>query len=259
MADFLNLVQNENMKIYRRVRTWVMSAILLFIPLALSIIGRFVDENPVMWGYVMAESDLAVMLLTIFAVVIAADCVAGEFSSGTIKLLLIRPWSRTKILLSKYLALLVYIILNLAVFFGLTLLLNFLLFGGGGSDYPVREGWTPLGHAAAWYGLNLIEMVVIVTMAFMISSVFRSGGLAIGLSIFLLLGGGIISGLLSLIDKPWVDYVLFLHLGLEQHLLVDRWTFHDYSLGFSLGVLAGYYVLFLALSWYVFNRRDVAA
>lgn len=257
MADFLNLVQNENMKIYRRVRTWVMSAILLFIPLAISITGRFIDEQPNMWSYVMSESDLAVILLTIFAVVIAADSVAGEFSGGTIKLLLIRPWSRTKILLSKYLALLVYIILNLAVFFGLTLLLNFLLFGGG-SDYPVREGWTPLGHAAAWYGLNLIEMTVIVTMAFMISSVFRSGGLAIGLSIFLLLGGGIISGLLSLIDKPWVDYVLFLHLGLERHL-VGGLMFRDHSLGFSLGVLAGYYVLFLALSWYVFNRRDVAA
>jgi len=258
LADFLNLVRNENMKIYYRVRTWVMSAILLVLPLAMSIIGRFVDDSPNMWSYVMLESGLMTMLLSIFAVVMAADSVAGEFSNGTIKLLLIRPWSRNKILLSKYLALLCYIVLNLAVFFALTLLLNFVLFGGGDSGSSIPSGWSPFGYVTAWYGLNLIEMAVVATMAFMISSVFRSGGLAIGLSIFALLGSGIISSLLSLIDKPWIDYVLFMHFGLERYLNAGE-LFRGHSLGFSLGVLAGYYVLFLALSWYVFNRRDVAS
>ena len=31
------------------------------------------------------------------------------------------------------------------------------------------------------------------------------------------------------------------------------------TLGFSLSVLAGYYIVFLALSWFVFTKRDVAA
>lgn len=47
-------------------------------------------------------------LVTIFLVVAAALVVANEYSAGTIRLLLIRPRSRRKILASKYLAVLVY-------------------------------------------------------------------------------------------------------------------------------------------------------
>lgn len=259
MFEFLKLVQNENMKIYRRSRTWVMLAIMLAIPLVITLVGFFYDESPNMWSYARREAQSALMLVTIFAVVIAADAVAGEFSSGTIKLLLIRPWSRSKILLSKYIALLLFILLSQALLFAFTLLLNFILFGSGGDYmYPNQGSLSHFGYLAAFYGLSLIEMIVTVTMAFMISTVFRSGSLAIGLSIFMLLGGQIIAGLLAWLDKPWVDYILFLHFGLSQHLDGFR-ILPDRTLGFSLGVLAGYYVIFMALSWYVFNRRDVAA
>lgn len=47
-------------------------------------------------------------VLTVFMVVAAAMTVANEYSSGTIRLLLIRPRSRAKILLSKYLAVMTY-------------------------------------------------------------------------------------------------------------------------------------------------------
>ena len=259
MFEFLKLVQNENMKIYRRVRTWVMFAIMLAIPLAMSVIGLLYGEDPDMWAYARSEALAVLTLMSIFAVVIAADSVAGEFSSGTIKLLLIRPWSRSKILLSKYLALALFMLLSMALLFVFTLLLNLALFGSGGDyTFPNQGSMSHFAYLAAFYGLSLIEMVVTVTMAFMISTVFRSGSLAIGLSIFVLLGGQIIASLLEWLDKPWVDYILFLHFGLQRHL-AGYPMIADRTLGFSLGVLAGYYVIFMALSWYVFNRRDVAA
>ena len=110
----------------------------------------------------------------------------------------------------------------------------------------------------SYYGLNLIQIIVTVTMAFMISTVFRSGALAIGLSIFLLLGGNMMAALLSLLDKPWVDYMLFMNYGLSTYVSGGT-PIPDRPFGFSLAVLAGYYVIFIALSWYVFRRRDVAA
>ncbi|MFD2875395.1 ABC transporter permease [Paenibacillus rhizoplanae] len=45
----------------------------------------------------------------------AADSVAGEFTWGTIKLLLIRPWSRSKILLSKYISLVIFSLVSTGV------------------------------------------------------------------------------------------------------------------------------------------------
>ena len=40
-----------------------------------------------------------------------------------------------------------------------------------------------------YYGLASIEMIMLATMAFMISSVFRNSSLAIGLSLFLMFTG----------------------------------------------------------------------
>lgn len=261
MFEFLKLVQNENMKIYRRARTWVMLAIVLLIPLGIAIGALTLDNAPSMWRYTQVDIIVASWLISTFAVVVAADIVAGEFSSGTIKLLLIRPWTRSKILLSKYIALLLFVLFFLAAFFLFSLLVNGVLLGfSGGEEVMPADGGqrSPLAWLSGYFGFRLIEIVVTVTLAFMISTVFRSSALAIGLSVFMLFGGSILSSILSLIDKPWVDYILFMNFGLAAYL--DGGTPIDgRPLGFSLAVLAGYYVIFIALSWSVFSRRDVAA
>jgi ABC-2 type transport system permease protein len=56
-------------------------------------------SNP--WSALLTFSGLVEMVM-VLAIVIAADMVAGEYAAGTMKLLLIRPHSRTKILFSKW-------------------------------------------------------------------------------------------------------------------------------------------------------------
>lgn len=259
MVDFIRLVRNENMKIYRRLRTWIMFAIMLIIPLGISIGAMALEADPDMWFFSYLEAEVVLSLITIFAVIIAADSVAGEFSTGTIKLLLIRPWSRSKILLSKYVSLLLFMLFFTVSLLLFTLLVNGVLFGSNGEyTYPNQGSRSYIVYLLSYYGLNLIQIIVTVTMAFMISTVFRSSALAIGLSIFLLLGGNMMAALLSLLDKPWVDYVLFMNYGLSTYVSGGT-PIPDRPFGFSLAVLAGYYVIFIALSWYVFRRRDVAA
>lgn len=236
-----------------------MIAITLVLPAAITIIGASVEGSADMWSYSWLEAQILLSLVTIFVVVVSADSVAGEFSSGTIKLLLIRPWSRSKILLSKYISLLLFALLLTVLLFGFTLLLNWAVFGSGAPEQFQNQGdMSHFAYMAALYGYEFIGLIITVTMAFMISTVFRSGGLAIGLSIFLLLSGSMIASLFLLFDKPWVDYVLFLHMGLSQHLTGTP-IIEGGTLGFSLAVLAVYYAIFIALTWYVFNKRDVAA
>ena len=75
-----------------------------------------------------------------------------------------------------------------------------------------------LAYLLAYYGYGAIELLIVVTMAFMISSVFRSGVLAIVLAIMLLFGGSMLSMIFAALDKDWADYLLFLHLDLTNHL-----------------------------------------
>jgi len=266
LFDFLQLVRNENMKLYRRVRTWIMLGMITVLVLAISIIAKIVSDGDVdNWSMMSIEAMVLFQLVTIFTVVVSADSVAGEFSTGTIKLLLIRPWSRSKILLSKYISLLMFALVQAALLYVLTFVVNMLLFGYGGSveaQNAFNSDMNPLGYMLLYYFYQFLGLIIIVTMAFMLSTVFRSSGLAIGLSIFLLLGGSTIAGMLSMLDYAWVDYILFLHLNLTQYMgSSDAGGImgEGMTLGFSLSVLAVYYVVFIALTWLIFNKRDVAA
>jgi ABC-2 type transport system permease protein len=258
------------MKIYLRARTWIMYGFIVLLPVFVSILFYAVSSNrgdpPSNWSAMWIETATMTYLVTIFTVVVSADSVAGEFASGTIKLLLIRPWSRSSILLSKYVSVLLLGLAMTAATFIVTLLVNLILFGYSASpgDLPVQaNGRSPLETMLLVYLLQFISLIVVATFGFMMSSAFRSGALAIGLSIFLLLSGSLITGLLSLVDKPWVKFVLFPHLQLTSYLEGSGASGpvpnHPTTLGFSLAVLAAYFILFNAVSWIVFRRRDVAA
>lgn len=264
MGNFFPLIQNENMKIYRRPRTWVMSGILLVLVLAISIMWLiFGGRDASMWDVAFLESSILFLLVTIFTVVIAAGGVAEEFTSGTIKLLLIRPWSRSKILLSKYISIMLFAILLAILLFGSTILINWICFGIN-ADPAIKPGFmgidqaSPVSYMLKYYGLTLISLVVTVTLAFMLSTVFRSSGLAIGMALFLLLGVNSFIGLIAMLKYEWIDYLLFIHLNLTQYLDGNPMR-EGMTLGFSLGVLAVYYVIFVTLTWYVFSKRDVAS
>lgn len=264
MADFFNLVRNENMKIYRRPRTYVMSGILVGLVLIISIIWLATGgRDSSMWDVAFIQSSILFLLVTIFTVIVAAGSVAEEFSTGTIKLLLIRPWSRSKILLSKYISVVMFAILQSVLLLVSVWFINWLCFGIGNegmviSNMPIQSGSGAVGYMLEYYGLTLITSIMTVTMAFMLSTIFRSSALAIGIALFMMLIVNNVASLLIFLKYKWVDYVLFIHLNLTQYM-GDFQPREGMSLGFSLGVLAGYYVLFMALTWLVFNKRDVSA
>ncbi|NQD67486.1 ABC transporter permease, partial [Bacillus haikouensis] len=81
------------------------------------------------WTFV-ETNGFAVTLVGLFAIIVAAGIVASEFSWGTIKLLLIRPISRTKILISKYITVILYGGTLLGVLFAVSFLVGLILFGG---------------------------------------------------------------------------------------------------------------------------------
>lgn len=317
MVSIAALLRNENMKVYRRPRTWVMLGLLLALFLTGMILEKYdmpdrpqpedwkqsqtesanrlqqeldsgnVDEgskkymedwikvsryavehdiNPdrrTMWSAVDFSAGL-IVLGAIFTIVIAGDMVAGEFSWGTIKLLLIRPVSRSKILLSKYLSTLLFAMFLLCSLFLFALLVGGVMDGFGGFNHMklyvgldgnVHESSMAL-YSLQQYGYECVSLVMMVTVGFMISTVFRSGSLAIGLSIALLFGGSLMVMVLSRYD--WVKYVLFANLDLRQYIGGHTPVADGMTLGFSVTVLAAYFIVLNALSWFVFAKRDVA-
>jgi ABC-2 type transport system permease protein len=313
----VNLILNENMKIYRRWRTWIMVGLMLALIITVSFIDWYYDSKDTtedawrsqvaqekldyeerlkdpkiqegyrkhlqeriklsnyrldhdiqptddsMWSSIDTIAEL-VIVITMFTVIIAGDSLAGEFTSGTIKMLLIRPVSRLKILVSKYVSMILFGFLLVIILFVSSVLLNGLLYQFEHMNMPllvIDDG----GHVVEknmvtnlWktYLLNGVSTIMFVTMAFMISAAFRSSAMAIGFSIFAFFAGMMS---LELVQRyEWSKYVLFANIDLTQHL--DGRPFQEgMTLLFSITVLAVYFVIFNLVAWLVFTQRDVAA
>lgn len=220
-------------------------------------------EEYSLWGFVNDVTPI-IDFVGMFTIIIAAGIVASEFSWGTIKLLLIRPIKRGKILASKYFTVLIFGALLLTTLYVFSVIVGAILFGTPETSTPhlayvnnkVIE--QPMGvYLFILYGLKSISMIMLATMAFMISAAFRNSSLAIGLSLFLLLMGGNLTHLISL-KFDWAKYILFANTDLMQYFdgepMVDGMT-----LTFSIVMLIIYFVLFQFLALYIFKKRDVAA
>lgn len=220
-------------------------------------------EEYSVWGFV-GDMTPIIDLVGMFTIIIAAGIVASEFSWGTIKLLLIRPIKRGKILVAKYMTVLIFGAMLLTILFVFSAIVGTIMFGTPETSVPhlvymnnqVIE--QPMGvYLFILYGLKSIGMIMLATMAFMISAAFRNNSLAIGLSLFLLLMGGSITELIAL-KFDWAKYILFANTDLMQYFdgipPVEGMT-----LTFSIIMLIVYFAIFQFVAFYIFKKRDVAA
>ena len=215
------------------------------------------------WSFVTDAQNL-IFLAGIFTIVIAASIVSSEFTWGTVKLLLIRPLSRSKILLSKYMTVLLFCLFQLALIYILSSLVGLILFGLPSSDIPhlaftngeVVEQNIVI-HLIGQYFLSSIDIVMIATMAFMISAVFRNSSLAISLSLFLLFMGGTVTMLLAS-RFEWTKYFLFANTDLSVYFDGVP-PIEGMTLTFSIIMLVVYFVVFHVLAFWIFRKRDIAA
>ncbi|TVY05520.1 ABC transporter permease [Paenibacillus cremeus] len=257
MSSFLRLVQNEQTKIYTRLRTTVMLAILVLAVILTGILMKYVIEtgmNHVLQFMAFLLTLNFTALTAIFTVIVAGDIVASEFTWGTIKLLLIRPASRGKILLAKYVSVVLFMLTFLLVTLIVSYFTGLILFGVSGTVSP-DAGLSTIMKA---YGLEFVSLLMSATLSFMISAVFRSSSLAIGLSIFLMFTSSAIVAVLAQLKYSWVKYLLFANTNLAPYVNGGKPVMPGMTLGFSVSVLVAYWIVFYVVSWLLFTKRDVA-
>ena len=257
------LIKNEMTKMFSRKSTWVMILIVIALTAASPVIALQLtpDVKPSLWEQVQENSSL-ISILAIFVSAAAATIVASEFSQGTIKLLLIRPLSRSRVLLSKYLAVMSFGLIMVVVLFAVSVIVSGFLFGFDGSAKPYlyigSEGGVVevdmLYKTIESYVLRSIALIIYPTLAFMLAVLFRTNTLAQGLTIVSIILGPQLASAFA--NYSWAKYLLFAHT--DPSLILSGNPF-GVSFPFSLAVLAVYFSGMIAVSWYTFNKRDIAA
>ncbi|MEK3799884.1 ABC transporter permease [Peribacillus sp. FSL H8-0477] len=214
------------------------------------------------WDF-MTDAVSFISFVALFTIIIAAGIIANEFSWGTIKLLLIRPINRVKILLSKYITVLLFALFMISILFVSSFLFGSIFFGFEGTQpylaYVNGEivERNIIIQLLIEYGLESVGLLMFTTLAFMISAAFRNSSLAIGLAIFFLLSGNIITGIIGAY-YDWAKYLIFANINLSQYIngssLIDGMT-----MTFSVIMLAIYFFIFMVIAFVAFVKRDVSA
>ncbi|RSD25498.1 ABC transporter permease [Mesobacillus subterraneus] len=205
-------------------------------------------------------------LVTLFVVVVGSANVAAEFSDGTIKQLLIRPHRRWSILLSKYIAVIIYGLLLVLTLIVSGYLIGLVLFGSGDFNMKIFEV-TLEGRKEAVVGTQFFlkmlyyipSLLMIMTIAFMLSTLFKSQALAVGVGIFVLFFSSTLGGIiLMLADKyTWAKFLIFPHLDLTVYALQER-ILEDITFPVSISILAVYYAIFMMVTFFFFQKRDIS-
>ncbi|ALX48794.1 ABC transporter permease [Lentibacillus amyloliquefaciens] len=215
------------------------------------------------WMLVKNAVNQITPLIVLFAVIIAGDIVASEFAWGSIKMLMIRPYPRWSFLLAKYITSVLFAVGLILFMLIVAWIFGSIIFGAGGMSHPIlsftEEGkmvsQSTLSYTLKAAGLQMITILLFITIAFMISTLFKSNILAIGISVFLWFSMGVLGSILA--NFTWAKYLLFTNLNLTYYLQSPEGLMPGMSLPFSLIVNMIYWLLFLLITWVVFQKRDI--
>ncbi len=220
------------------------------------------SEDNGFWQVYMMTPYL-VTVAGMLCIIIAGGAVSGEFHQGTIKFLLINPVKRWKILMSKYFTVITMGFVMIAVIFVLSIPVVGLMHGFDGISTPYLyfsdgqiQSVNSFIIAAKSFLVSGVEVVVMSTFAFAISSLIRSSALAIGASVFLMFAGATVTQILAQLGQDWARYFMFANTDLMS-IYQGNSVFPQHTVFFAVMVLVAHMAVFILTAWDGFTKRSV--
>lgn len=205
------------------------------------------------------------IILTV--VIIAGTIVSEEFNKGTIKLLLVRPYKRTKILLAKFITCLI-ILLGSYITLALTqTIVGGIVYGFNSySDPTIMYNFTTnsIEHVGniqyvIMSGLAILpQYLLLMALAFAIGTIATNSPIAIAIPCIGTFISEIINELAYHFEKArFLIYFVTPNWDLSIYAFGKKPLLPELSLPFSIIICAIYFAILLWASIMVFKRRDI--
>ena len=289
-----SLLQFELFKTFKKPRTYIafaaIAVIVFLIQIALLVNGKeyvqfmlsSVDEALIIPyakitnGYWICFAILNLLLIhvPILVALVSGDIIAGEANAGTLRLLLTKPVSRTRLMLVKFLACVIYTLILLLWMAFLSLLVSILLFGT--NDLVVAkefelvqiERTDVLWRYFAAFGFASVALIVVASLSFLLSAVAENsiGPIVATVSIIIVLT--ILSELrIPVYENTIKPYIFtthmlgwkgFFYIGSNADGQTIRGSISNLSAILrSLYILIAYVIIFTGSAVFIFNRKDI--
>lgn len=280
----MKLFRFETYKIFRRWRTYISFGFIALIVTMTEVVMklsaheilyrmmRSFQKDFLIFGNVLNGWFITAFIMNslhihipFFITLVAGDIVSNEATSGTVRLLLIRPPSRSKIITAKYLTTLFYTT-GLVIFLGLICVsLGLLLFGNGDliMNYQTKfrlvfipQAEVPLRMLLA-FTAAVWSMTVVASLAFLFSTLAENSiGPIIGtmavVIVFLVVGNFPFDFFRMLSPYLFTTYMVF-----WQRFLDDPIPWQEIA---KSAVILGLHDIGLFLiAFIIFNRKDITS
>ena len=264
----------EVVQLLRRPRTWVAVGLLCLLPLVVAIFLRVSHvaprpgEGPAFLSAVLANGALfpaaalgivLPLFLPVAVAVIAGDSIAGEASGGTLRYLLVRPVGRTRLLVAKLAAVLVFLLVAVTCVAATAYVIGTRMFGS--SPVLTSLSGTPITAVDLARRTVLVvgyvgwSMLAVAAVALLLSTLTDSSlGAALGALAVLVLSQVLVT--LDAADsvrpylptRYWLSWV---------DLFREPILWHDVERGVL--VQGAYTVVLLGVAWAHFVTKDVTS
>lgn len=206
------------------------------------------------------------LFIIITVVLIAGAIVSEEFNKGTIKLLLVRPYSRAKILLAKFIVVMLTIIFIMFAVAIMQLVVGGLFFGFDSLNIPAVEYNHSTGSIVEMSLIKGILLnalgrlpiyILIGTLAFAVSAIFTNTAVAITISILGYMASGIINQLAFSFNIVWLKYFITPNWDLSQFFYGRLPNMQGTNLTFAIILCVLYFLIMIIPSFITFKKKNI--
>ena len=206
------------------------------------------------------------IFLIVVVVMIAGTIVSEEFNKGTIKLLLVKPYTRNKILMAKAITTLIMIIFIIVVTLVMQILIGGIIFGFDSLSEPVvaynfntdtMEEMNIFANLGVQTLTQLPMIILLATLAFAISTLFTNSTLAITISLLGFMSASIINQLAIGYDLQFMKYFVTMNWDLSIYANGALPYMEGMNMTMSIIICVAYFLIMMIPTFIVFKKRNI--
>ncbi len=228
--------------------------------------GNNIHKPNTLRGIIIHLIDDYQLFVIALVLIIAGSIVSEEYHKGTIKILLVKPYKRSTILLSKYLTLFIIILLTILFTLILELIVGGIIFGFDSLSIPMMvynyNSMSLVSYNAITYfviiALSKLPMyILIMTLAFSLSTIFGNSVVASMITILGFLLADIINQMILYFNITWLKYFVTPNWNFTEYLFGGSPTFSNINLNFSIIICLIYYLVMIITMFIVFQKKNI--
>lgn len=206
------------------------------------------------------------IFIIVMIIMIAGSIVSEEFSKGTVKLLLIKPYKRTTILASKLITCFIMLIIIMIIIVCMQFIVGGLVQGFEGFHTKVVVYNHNSNQIQEIGIINYLEMqllgklpiyVLLMTLAFCISTIFTNSALAITITLLGYMGSPLINQLGLVFHLNWLKFFVTPNWDLTQYLFGGLPDFEGLTPAFSIAIIIVYMLIMLVPTFIIFKKKNI--